>query len=272
MSKGPRVHRNKTGSLTPEGCVARWRNPWASGNDRRRMPEPSGDNLVIRACRGTTRGRPLTMFVLGGVFGVPLLLGIYFLVSRQQLFFGGFLILVLGLPVTLILAALLAEVSALRYDSNFIPPRLSVNRASLVPGMVGTVHYRHLRRNARRTIHGFVLTKLVAVIHTQVPHIPATPEGLYTETRHRVVWSSEVEVHTLDPNTAGMSVDQVTEIPRGVPDTGPLPLEGNELKKEVVWYFRVYEVTLPRAFGTYDFIVPVGSAPDKLPHLPQVSG
>lgn len=208
---------------------------------------------------------PMFLFV----FGTFLLFGIYFLVSPKSMFFGVSLVLFASLPVVIFIGISIGAASTLYYDSKFTPPYLTFNRASLVPGSTVMVQYRHPQKSARRTIHGFVLTELVAATHTHLPGTSA--EGPATDTHYHILWSSGVWTHTVAPNTAGMTFEQVVKIPEGFPDSGPLPLEGKELEKEAVWYVRVYEVTLPRASCAYEFILPVGSAQHESLDPPQAS-
>lgn len=255
--------------LTPEVCIARWHYKEVSSRDQARQPEHSENSLVTERTFSTELGMLLGLPIFIIIFATFLSSGIYLLISLQDILFGILLILFASLPTILFIGLIIGAASTLYYNSKFAPPYLTFNRTSLVPGSTVLVLYSHRQKNARRTVHGFVLTELVAATHTHLPGTSADGPG--TDTHHQILWSSRVETHTIDPNTAGMTFEQVIEIPGGFPDTGPLPLEGKELEKEAVWYFRVYEVTLPRASCEYEFILPVGGTQHESPGPPQSS-
>lgn len=259
----------KPGELTPEICMARWHYGCISSRDQARPPARLRNSLVAERTTSRELGILLATPMFLFIFGTFLLLGIYFLVSLQHVFFGISLIFFAAFPVVIFIGVSIGSASILYYNSKFTPPYLTFNCASLIPGSAVTVHYRHSLKNARRTVHGFVLMELVAATHT---HLPGTlPEGPATDTHYQILWSSGVQIHAIAPNIAGMTFEQVLNLPEGLPDAGPLPLEGKELEKEAVWYARVCEVTLPRASCEYAFILPVGGAQHEPPGPSQES-
>lgn len=251
--------------LTPEICAARWRYNGLNSQDLTQRSAPLTDHLIVE--RATSQNWMLVGVLPGAIiFGIFLYCGIYLLYVKQFLF-GVVLVLFSSLPTYLLVGMTIHSILIEFYNLKFTPPRLIFNCASLVPGATVTVHYRHVQRNARRSIHGFVLTQLVMATRTVVPD--TSPEQ-GTDARHQVLWSSGVEVHPVDANTAGMTFEQVLELPKGFPDTGPLPTEGEELGKQAVWCLCVYEVISPRSACEYQFVLPVGSAP-LAPCIPQAS-
>ncbi len=260
---------SKPKELAPEICIARWHYKGVSSRDQARRPEYSENSLVTERTSSKELGMLLGLTIFIVISVTFLSSGIYLLVSFQDILFGILLILFTSLPTILFTVLIIGAASTLYYNSKFTPPCLTFNRTSLVPGSTVLVLYSHRQKNARRTVHGFVLTELVAATHTHLPGTSA--DGPSTDTCYQILWSSGVETHTINPNTAGMTFEQVIEIPGGFPDTGPLPLEGKELEKEAVWYFRVYEVTLPRASCEYEFILPVGGTQHESPGPPQAS-
>lgn len=260
------------GQLTPDSCRARWTYRGVSSSDQEAGPEHVQGSLLIKTTSSGVWEILIIMPLFLTVFGTGLAVGIYALFSLRDLFAGIFLILITFGPVLIFADVIVGGVVTLFYNSKFTPPCLTLNRTELVPGSAITVQYRHRRRKTRATVHGFVLAEVVAATHTHLPSTSA--EGPSTDTHFQVLWSSGVQTHLVAPNTAGMSFEQVITLPEGFPDTGPLPLEGKELKKEAVWYLRVYEVVLPRSSCTYEFILPVGRArpePPARPPLPHVS-